>query len=94
VLARGRVQGAATLRRVIWGDERVLLSELERGFIALLPRHRLPLPRTNIPKGGHWVDCWWAEYRLTVELDTYRYRGTTARLGARREAGADSPQAG
>jgi hypothetical protein len=76
VLARSRVRGAAKLRRVIWGDERVLLSELERGFIALLERHELPLPETNIPKGGHWVDCWWPEFRLTVELDTYRYHGT------------------
>jgi hypothetical protein len=76
VLARGRFRGAANLRRVIRGDERVLLSELERGFIALLQRHNLPLPRTNIPKDGHWVDCHWPEYRLTVELDTYRYHST------------------
>jgi hypothetical protein len=76
VLGRGRFRGAAKLRRVIRGDERVLLSELERGFIALLQRHNLPLPQTNIPKDGHWVDCWWAEYKLTVELDTYRYHGT------------------
>jgi hypothetical protein len=76
VLARGRIRGAAKLRRVIWGDERVLLSELERGFIALLEEHGLPLPQTNIPKGAHWVDCWWAELKLTVELDTYRYHGT------------------
>jgi len=76
VLARGRIRGAAKLRRVIWGDERVLLSELERGFIALLEEHGLPLAQTNIPKGAHWVDCWWAELKLTVELDTYRYHGT------------------
>ena len=76
VLARSRVRGAAALRRVMWGDERVLLSELERGFIALLDTHHLPLPGTNIPRGAHWVDCWWPEFRLTVELDTYRYHGT------------------
>jgi hypothetical protein len=76
VLARSRIRDAAKLRRVVWGDERVLLSELERGFVALLERHRLPLPETNIPKDGHWVDCWWPELKLTVELDTYRYHGS------------------
>ena len=76
VLARSRIRGAAKLRRVMWGDERVLLSELERGFVALLERHRLPLPETNIPKCGHWVDCWWPERKLTVELDTYRYHAS------------------
>jgi very-short-patch-repair endonuclease len=61
---------------VIRGDTRVLLSELERAFIALLRKHGLPLPQTNIPVDGHWVDCRWPEYKLTVELDTYRYHGT------------------
>jgi hypothetical protein len=61
---------------VIRGDTRVLLSELEHGFIALLKRARLPLPRTNIPLDGHWVDCRWPEFNLTVELDSYRYHGT------------------
>jgi hypothetical protein len=68
--------GAAKLRTVIRGDTRVLLSELERAFIALLRRHNLPLPQTNIPVDGHWVDCRWPEHNLTVELDTYRYHGT------------------
>jgi hypothetical protein len=77
VLARRRTApGAANLRRVMRGDERALLSELERGFIALLSKHNLPLPRTNIPRHGHWVDCRWPEYNLTVELDTYRYHST------------------
>ena len=73
---RPNAKGAKALRRVINGDERVLLSELERGFIALLTRAQLPLPKTNIPRHGHWVDCRWPEYNLTVELDTYRYHGT------------------
>src|SRR3954447_8045844 len=49
---RPNSKGAATLRRVVNGDERALLSELERGFIALLRQHNLPLPKTNIPKDG------------------------------------------
>jgi hypothetical protein len=68
--------GAPGLRRVIRGDERVLLGELERGFIALLKWKNVPLPRTNIPRHGHWVDCRWPEHKLTVELDSYRYHGT------------------
>src|SRR5256885_9590891 len=68
VLARSRVRAAAKLRRVIRGDERVLLSELERSFIALLERAGLPLPQTNIPRDGHWVDCYWPEPELPIEL--------------------------
>ena len=58
---------------MIHGDERALLSVLERGFIALLQRHNLPLPETNIPKDGHWVDCRWHEPPVTVELDSYQW---------------------
>ena len=73
---RANAKGAQTLRRVIHGDERALLSVLERGFIALLRAEGLPLPRTNIPEDGHWVDCRWPEYRLTAELDSYEFHST------------------
>lgn len=73
---RANATGAATLRRVIHGDERALLSVLERGFIALLRKNNLPLPKTNIPEDGHWVDCRWPEHRLTVELDSYEFHST------------------
>ena len=73
---RPNATGAKTVRRVIHGDERALLSVLEREFIALLTRHDLPLPRTNIPVDGHWVDCRWPEHRLTVELDSYQFHST------------------
>jgi hypothetical protein len=73
---RSNAKGAKKLRRVMNGDTRALLSELERGFIALLRKHNLPLPRTNIPKDGHWVDCRWEEYPVTVELDSYRFHNT------------------
>ncbi len=36
----------------------------------------LPLPVTNRPAGGRYVDCRWAEQRLTVELDGYRYHSS------------------
>ncbi len=66
--------GAAKLRRAQGGD--VLLSELERGFKALLRRHDVPLPRTNIDVAGDKVDCHWPSLDLTVELHSWRYHAT------------------
>ena len=64
--------GATHLRRVLRGDEHVSLSALERRFLALMRHERLPLPVTNRPAGGRYVDCRWVGKRLTVELDGYR----------------------
>ncbi|MGH2782436.1 MAG: hypothetical protein ACRDLA_13725, partial [Thermoleophilaceae bacterium] len=68
--------GAAKLRRILRGEVRVTLSKLERGFLALLKQAGLPLPETNRPAGGRHVDCRWPAYRLTVELDSYRYHSS------------------
>jgi very-short-patch-repair endonuclease len=68
--------GAKALRRVLRGDEHVLLSALERRFIALMRREGLPLPVANRPAGGRYVDFRWVEKRLTVEVDGYRYHGS------------------
>ncbi|MGH2954704.1 MAG: type IV toxin-antitoxin system AbiEi family antitoxin domain-containing protein [Solirubrobacterales bacterium] len=68
--------GAAKLRRVLRGDERVTLSKLERGFLEVLHGAKLPLPQTNRPAGGRRVDCRWPEHRLTIEVDSYRYHGS------------------
>jgi very-short-patch-repair endonuclease len=74
VLARRpNTQGAAKLRRILHGDVHVTLSKLERRFLERLREYGLPLPQTNRPAGGRRVDCRWPEYRLTVELDSYRY---------------------
>ena len=70
---RSNSPGAAKLRRIMRGDEPVTLSKLERRFLDLLREHALPLPHTNRTAGGRRVDCRWPEYRLTVELDSYRY---------------------
>jgi hypothetical protein len=72
----GARPGAKKLRRVLCGDEHVSLSALERRFLALLRRADLPLPVTNRPAGGRYVDCRWVERRLTVELDGYRYHSS------------------
>jgi very-short-patch-repair endonuclease len=65
--------GAPKLRRIVAGDVRVTLSRLERRFLDLLKAEGLPLPKTNRPVGGHYVDCRWPERRMTVELDSYRF---------------------
>jgi very-short-patch-repair endonuclease len=72
----GRPPGAEKLRRVLRGDAHVTLSELERVFLKLLRDHGLPLPKTNRPATGRYVDCRWPEHKLTVELDSYRYHNT------------------
>lgn len=71
LLRRPKSAGVAKLRLIMAGDEPVLLSKLEAGFIKLLRAQRLPLPVTNKPAGGRRVDCRWPEHRLTVELDSY-----------------------
>lgn len=69
-------RGARRLRRVIAGDVHVSLSRLERRFLATLRREGLPLPETNRPAGGRYVDCRWPELGLTVELDSYRFHNS------------------
>ena len=66
--------GAAKLRRALGAD--VTLSELEDGFLKLLRRHGLPLPRTNIDCAGDKVDCHWPVHGLTVELLSYRFHAS------------------
>ncbi len=68
--------GAARLRRLLHGDEPLLLSRLESRFLQLLRGANLPLPQTNRQAGGHWVDCRWPERFLTVELDGYRFHNS------------------
>lgn len=72
-----RAPGAANLRRVLEGDVRVSLSELEARFLAVLRAVGLPLPdQTNRLVGARRVDCRWRRPALTVELDSYRYHAS------------------
>jgi hypothetical protein len=66
--------GARRLRLALGSD--VTLSTLEDGFLSLLRDHHLPLPRTNIDRGGDKVDCHWPDVGLTVELMSYRFHGS------------------
>ena len=69
-----RKPGARKLRGAL-GDD-VTLSALETAFLALLDRHGLPRPRTNVDRAGDKVDCYWPQHELTVELLSYRYHAS------------------
>jgi hypothetical protein len=74
-VARNRhKKGAAKLRRALGAD--VTLSALEDRFLAMLRRHDLLLPRTNVDRAGDKVDCRWPQHGLTVELLSYRFHAT------------------
>lgn len=73
---RPNAKGGANLRRILHGDTHVTLSRLERRFLELLREEGLVLPVTNRVTDGRRVDCRWPEYRLTVELDGYRYHNS------------------
>ena len=54
-------------------------SDLERDFLALCRRHRLPSPNVNVRIGPHLVDFLWPDRRLVVETDGYVFhRGRLA----------------
>jgi very-short-patch-repair endonuclease len=54
-------------------------SDLERDFLRLCRRHRLPRPEVNVRIGHFLVDFIWRERRLIVETDSYLYhRGRAA----------------
>ncbi len=66
--------GARKLLRAIGAD--ATLSELEDGFLKLLRRHELALPRTNIDHAGDKVDCHWPDIGLTIELLSFTFHAT------------------
>jgi Transcriptional regulator, AbiEi antitoxin len=68
--------GAGKLRAVLRGEVRVTLSKLEKRFLKRLREIGRPLPKTNRPVGGRYVDCRWPDHHLTVELDSYTYHSS------------------
>jgi very-short-patch-repair endonuclease len=54
-------------------------SDLERDFLRICRRAGVPRPEVNVKVGRWTVDFLWAERRLAVETDSYRYhRGRIA----------------
>jgi very-short-patch-repair endonuclease len=70
-------------------DTALTRSELERTFIRLLRRHRLPQPVVNARIGRYEVDFLWREQRLVVETDGFRYHGTRDAFERDRKRDAD-----
>ena len=71
--------GAPALRRVL--DRRTFRltdSELERRFLRLVARARLPPPLTGTRLNGYKVDFLWPALGLVVETDGLRYHRTPA----------------
>jgi very-short-patch-repair endonuclease len=59
-------------------------SDLERAFLRLCRRHRLPPPEVNVKIGPFTVDFLWRDQRLVVETDGYAaHRGRQAFLDDR-----------
>jgi very-short-patch-repair endonuclease len=80
-----RCHGAPLLRALLsdrgLGTMRIR-SELERQFLKLIRRKRLPMPEMNVRLhvGGRWIECdfVWREARLLVELDGRTFHATPA----------------
>jgi very-short-patch-repair endonuclease len=54
-------------------------SDLERAFLALYRRHRIPAPEVNVKLGRWEVDFLWRKQRVVVEADFFAYhRGSVA----------------
>jgi hypothetical protein len=70
------VKGAGTLKAIMSGDLKVLLSKLEKRFIERLVEAGLPLPETNRLIDGHYVECRWGDKRVTVELHGFRFHNS------------------
>jgi very-short-patch-repair endonuclease len=83
---RPGLPGAAGLRRVL--DRRTFVlteSELERRFLPLVRRARLPRPQTGVRVNGFKIDFYWPELGLVVETDGLRYHRTPAQQARDRE---------
>jgi very-short-patch-repair endonuclease len=79
-----RSESAATVRRAIREAELARLplgdirsdgtrSDLERAFLRLCRRYRIPEPMVNAPLGRYTVDFLWPRERLVVEVDSYLF---------------------
>jgi very-short-patch-repair endonuclease len=66
-----RLVGSTDVRR----EPDLTRSELERIFLRLCRRHRLPQPEVNARLGPHEVDFLWRRHRVVVETDGFRHHG-------------------
>ena len=78
-LFRRAQRRALDLRLVSSADVRreadLTRSELERIFLTLCRRHRLPQPEVNARLPPYEVDFLWRRHRVVVETDGFRHHG-------------------
>jgi very-short-patch-repair endonuclease len=75
-LVRRAIRQAEFLRLPMGGIETDgTRSDLERDFLRLWRRHRVPRPEVNAPIGKVTVDFLWRDERLIVETDSYATHG-------------------
>ena len=85
---RAAVRRALDLSLITSGDLRspaaLTRSELERMFLNLCRRHRLPRPDVNSRVGGYEIDFLWRDRGLIVETDGFRHHTGRAAFEADR----------
>jgi len=86
--------GATELRSVLRGTTLVVLSLLEKTFPRRLVEAGLPLPHMNRSADGRYVDCRWPDYKVTAELNSYRYHHTRHAWEADHEREREARQRG
>jgi very-short-patch-repair endonuclease len=69
-------------------------SELERLFLSLCRRHRLPRPEVNARLGPHEVDFLWHDRALIVETDGFRFHASRAAFESDRARDAELQRLG
>lgn len=76
------MRGVKSLRRILdRGTFTLTDSELERRFLRLVRRARLPEPNTQQRVKGFRVDFYWPQLGLIVETDGLRYHRTPEQQG-------------
>ena len=92
----GRRHGAAKLAALLRQERGpgVTRKEMERIFLGLIRRARLPLPETNAEVLGRERDFYWPEHRLVVETDGWETHSTRAAFEDDRRRDAELTAAG
>jgi very-short-patch-repair endonuclease len=101
--ASGQVHRAAARRAVdlqlvnpdqLLSEDELTRSELERRFLRLCRRHRIPVPAVNARVGRFEVDFLWRRERVIAETDGFRYHGDRSAFERDRVRDAEAQRLG
>jgi hypothetical protein len=84
----------ASLLELLQPDAENARSYLERLFLRLVSRRKLPRPDVNVPIAGKRRDFVWHEQRLVVETDGHRFHSSRVAMRRDRQRDRDSPRWG